>query len=250
VARWLPPRVAAVLRQAGFRTLAELTLREPRRKRWWSSIAGLGQAMARQVEAFFAAHPDLTERAWALVVVPPEGDVRPWERIVVPVELDGSMGTYRAPRASCSLRADTDYEAVQAWLMLHEAPATRRAYRREAERLMLWAVVERGVALSSLSTEDATAYRAFLRHPAPRALDRPGRATLLPAVAAVYRGLVAALHGLRAVGTGGTVSLAHRQALRPGQTVLGRARARHPRDGAGHNAGVLGWRGAIAAHSG
>jgi site-specific recombinase XerD len=58
---------------------------------------------------------------------------------------------------------------VHAWLSLHEAAATRRAYRKEAERLILWAIVERGRALSSLTTEDAIAYRAFLRHPAPRA---------------------------------------------------------------------------------
>lgn len=42
------------------------------------------------------------------------------------------------------------------------------AYRKKAERLILWAVVERGRALSSLTTEDAVAFRAFLRHPAPR----------------------------------------------------------------------------------
>jgi hypothetical protein len=42
VSRWLPPRVAAVLRKAGIRTLAELTLRVPRRQRWWIGIAGLG----------------------------------------------------------------------------------------------------------------------------------------------------------------------------------------------------------------
>nr|HPG81591.1 tyrosine-type recombinase/integrase [Piscinibacter sp.] len=46
---------------------------------------------------------------------------------------------------------------------------TQRAYRKEAERLILWAIVERGRALSSLTTEDAIAYRAFLRHPGPRA---------------------------------------------------------------------------------
>jgi hypothetical protein len=51
---------------------------------------------------------------------------------------------------------------------LHESAATRRAYRKEAARLILWAIVERGRALSSLATEDAVAYRAFLRHPAPR----------------------------------------------------------------------------------
>ncbi|MBP0500655.1 integrase, partial [Mycobacterium tuberculosis] len=47
--------------------------------------------------------------------------------------------------------------------------ATQRAYRKEAERLILWAIVERGRALSSLTTEDAISYRAFLRHPVPRA---------------------------------------------------------------------------------
>ena len=54
---------------------------------------------------------------------------------------------------------------------MHESPATLRAYRKEAERLILWAIVERGLALSSLSslsTEDAVAYRAFLRQPSPR----------------------------------------------------------------------------------
>jgi hypothetical protein len=155
IERWLPPRTISPLHAAGIRTLADLTVRVPRRRRWWAAIAGLGVAHARQIEAFFAAHPDLTERARALVVVPAPSDVSPWERIVVPAEVDGSNGTLRAPRESCTLRAGNDYEAVQAWLSMHETPATQRAYRKEAERLILWAIVERGCALSSLSTEDA-----------------------------------------------------------------------------------------------
>jgi site-specific recombinase XerD len=94
--------------------------------------------------------------------------VVPWERLKVPEELNGMHGTFRGPPSSCTLSADNDYEAVQAWLALHESSATKRAYRKEAERLILWAVVERGHALSSLTTEDATAYRAFLRNPTPR----------------------------------------------------------------------------------
>ena len=86
----------------------------------------------------------------------------------MPHEVDGSTGIYRAPRATCTLDADNDYQAVQAWLSLHESAATQRAYRKEAERLILWAIVERGRALSSLTTEDAVAYRAFLRRPTPR----------------------------------------------------------------------------------
>ena len=168
VDHWLEPRIVAVLRKAGIKTLADLTLRVPRRRRWWVDIDGLGLAGARRIEAFFAAHSALTDRARALLVTTSPSEVVPWEKLVVPHEVDGSMGLHRAPRASCVLRANNDYDAVQAWLSLHEAPATQRAYRKEAERLILWAIVERGVALSSLATEDAVAYRAFLRQPSPR----------------------------------------------------------------------------------
>jgi len=164
---WLPPRIAAALHRHGIRTLAELTLRVPRRRRWWADIDGLGVSGARQVEAFFARNPALTERSRALVHVE-KVDVTPWEHLLVPAEVDGSNGTYRAPRETCTLRADNDYAAVQAWLSLQESPATQRAYRKEAERLMLWAILERGKPLSSLSTEDAIAYRQFLRRPTPR----------------------------------------------------------------------------------
>ncbi|MDB0569954.1 site-specific integrase [Ralstonia solanacearum] len=167
VALWLDARAVAVLRAAGIDTLADLTVRVPRRRRWWAAIPGLGQAGARRIEAFFADHPRLTERARALIAGQPRGVVVPWEQLRLPHEVDGTEGQFRAPRETCVLTADNDYEAVQAWLSLHESPATQRAYRKEAERLILWAIIERGRPLSSLTTEDAIAYRAFLRHPAP-----------------------------------------------------------------------------------
>ncbi|MGF6482897.1 phage integrase family protein [Paraburkholderia sp. JPY419] len=165
--RWLPPRAVAALRAHGIRTLAELTVRIPRRRRWWTGIAGLGVAGARRVEAFFAAHPALTERARALIVAAPSGHIVPWEQLSVPHEVDGSHGQFRAPRAACLLNASNDYEAIQSWLSMHESATTQRAYRKEAERLVLWAIIERGRALSSLTTDDAIAYRAFLRRPTP-----------------------------------------------------------------------------------
>jgi site-specific recombinase XerD len=166
---WLTPRTVAALRTHGIDTLAALTVRVPRRRRWWAAIPGLGVAGARQVEAFFAQHPQLTERARALVAPPPHTSVVPWEQLRLPHQVDGSQGQFRAPRETCTLNADNDYAAIQAWLALHEAPATQRTYRKEAERLMLWAIIERGRPLSSLTTEDATAYRSFLRRPAPHA---------------------------------------------------------------------------------
>lgn len=168
IGAWLPPRVVAALRAQGIRTLADLTVRIPRRRRWWSAIEGLGVAGARHVEAFFAAHPALTERARALIASAPSSVVVPWEQIRVPHEVDGSRGQFRAPQVACLLSASNDYEAIQSWLSLQESAATQRAYRKEAERLILWAIVERGRALSSLTTDDAIAYRGFLRRPTPR----------------------------------------------------------------------------------
>jgi hypothetical protein len=151
IGQWLRPRAVRVLRAHGIVTLSDLTVRVPRRRQWWHAIEGLGAATAKQVEAFFAAYPSLTERARALVVSQP-GAVRaqdgaahdvlaPWERIHVPPGVDGTDGTFRAPRSAGTLDANNDYEAVHAWLSLHEAPTTQRAYRKEAERLILWAIV-------------------------------------------------------------------------------------------------------------
>jgi hypothetical protein len=169
IERWLPERLAAPMKAHGLRTLADLTVRVPRRRRWWTAIPGcLGATGARQVEAFFAEHPRLTDAARALVPIAAPVAVTPLERLYVPDQVDGSQGAY-APRETCILGANNDHEAVQAWLSLHESPATQRAYRKEAERLILWAIVERRKALSSLTTEDAVAYRAFLRQPSPRA---------------------------------------------------------------------------------
>jgi site-specific recombinase XerD len=168
VSLWVSARSVNALYAQGIKTLAQLTVRVPRRRRWWTVVPGLGAKGARQIEAFFAAHPQLTERARELVVAERTQTIVPWERLEVPDELNGTRGSFRGPRSSCTLSANNDYEAVQAWLALHESSATKRAYRKEAERLILWAIVERGRALSSLTTEDATAYRGFLRNPSPR----------------------------------------------------------------------------------
>jgi Phage integrase protein len=164
---WFSSRAANALKKFGIETLADLTLRVPRRRRWWAVIPGLGVGSAQRIESLFAEHPELTQMARALVAIP-AAQTSPWETLVVPENVNGSRGAFRAPQATCTLSATDDYQAVQAWLELQDAQATQRAYRKEAERLMLWAILQRGKALSSLTTEDAIAYRAFLRNPTPR----------------------------------------------------------------------------------
>jgi site-specific recombinase XerD len=91
------------------------------------------------------------------------------ERFQPPSTLDGSQGANRAPVQRCKVAATNDYEAVQAWLRLRvQGTHTWRAYRKEAERFLLWAVMERGKALSSLDGDDCVAYRDFLAAPGPQ----------------------------------------------------------------------------------
>ncbi|GLW61514.1 hypothetical protein Hthe01_18630 [Hydrogenophilus thermoluteolus] len=85
----------------------------------------------------------------------------PIETIALPARLSGAAGSNR--HESPRIDAQTDQEAVRAWIAAKSgSPHTSRAYRKEAERLLLWAVVERGKALSDLTVEDCAAYRDWL----------------------------------------------------------------------------------------
>jgi len=86
--------------------------------------------------------------------------------------LDGHAGSNRAPRAGCQLAADTDVDAIRAWLGEYAgSPHTLRAYRKEAERLLVWCTRALGKPLSSLTREDLLAYEAFLASPGDDWID-------------------------------------------------------------------------------
>ena len=94
----------------------------------------------------------------------------PLEYLRVPGAVDGSQGRNRQHHARCAIAANDDLSAIHAWLSRRtEGSATWRSYRTEAERFLLWAIVERGCAMSDLTTEDCIAYQAFLSDPAPAA---------------------------------------------------------------------------------
>lgn len=86
--------------------------------------------------------------------------------------LDGSRGSNRGRGGVCQLAANTDNEAVRAWLAEYAgSPHTLRAYRKEAERLLLWATRALGKPLSSLAREDLLAYEAFMAQPGDDWID-------------------------------------------------------------------------------
>jgi len=95
--------------------------------------------------------------------------VSPMEVMSVSRDLDGSLGTNREWNVPRQIGANTDVAAVLAWLAnFTHKQTTFDAYRKEAERLLLWCVLERGKPLSSLAHEDWLAYQTFLGNPIPR----------------------------------------------------------------------------------
>jgi integrase/recombinase XerD len=85
----------------------------------------------------------------------------------LPANLDGRDGINRAP-GRMQIAASNDLDAVRAWLArVADSKATFENYRKEAERLLLWSIVQLGKPLSSLTHEDLLAYQRFIADPQP-----------------------------------------------------------------------------------
>lgn len=92
-----------------------------------------------------------------------------FEALPLPLSLDGSQGSNRAVGKTPQTAATNDLEAIHAWLArFADTKTTFDTYRKEAERLYLWAVFQLGKPLSSLTHEDFLVYQRFLSDPQPR----------------------------------------------------------------------------------
>jgi site-specific recombinase XerD len=187
VGRWFRSLVAARLEGEGIRTLGELVAFVNRRGgQWWRSVPRVGVGRARVLVAWLRRHATSIGAAvevdvdagdalapTAAGVTASAGQLAPLERLTLPVELSGAHGANRAP-VFAYLGAAHDLDAVRSYLHRYDdRPATQRVYKKELERLVLWCVAERGVALSSMRVEDCEAYKAFLAAPGERFTGPP-----------------------------------------------------------------------------
>ena len=183
---WLDETLCERLSRAGLLTLGDLmTFIGLKGYRWYMKVPRLGEKGASLLSGWleanaaslgpYPAHALLPARQLPLSVkasAHAQGVLVPLERIKVPTSLltaePGSINSNRAPVTQCKLLATHDLEAIGEWLALRPADThTWRAYRREAERFLLWSVLERGKPLSALLSGDCVAYREFLAQPAP-----------------------------------------------------------------------------------
>jgi len=176
--RWLPQQTSARLANIKkIKTLAELAgFINQNGSGWWKKVPHLGKQSADAVHDFFASTEidlemqlDLsTKNSVSVDATVVSNRIAPLERFAPPAHLTGEIGSNRAPAERCRIDARNDYESIMAWLSLwNEDTSTHRAYRKEAERFLLWAILEKGKALSSITTPDCAEYRRFLADPQP-----------------------------------------------------------------------------------
>jgi site-specific recombinase XerD len=177
---WLDAAIARRLIDAGIPTLELLvTAINSRGFRWYTKVPRLGIKAAQQIVDWLML-PETVESLGVrlsargivprkdgtpemLAPAPMQTAIVPLENFLVPHDLNGAFGSNRGERSSLSAR--NDLEAIYTWLARYKPDGhTHRAYRKEAERFLLWSILERRKPLSSLTVEDCIAYRDFLWH--------------------------------------------------------------------------------------
>jgi hypothetical protein len=185
---WFDASIAQRLARAGLRDVGQLVEHvNAVGARWWLHVPGVGPCKAARVLEWLKQHAGEIQMDvgahvyiprqqvpphWLARVVQAETALRPYEKFEVPRALEGGAQMQREGEGGGRPFARNDREAVDAWLDaasgIRGAPrssATRRSYRKEVERLLLWAVLVRRRAMSSLDEEDVQAYRDFLCAP-------------------------------------------------------------------------------------
>jgi len=176
IAAWIEPSLAKHFEAIGVTEIGQLVEGiNTFGFNWHRKIPGIGAKAANHIVKWLADEEvsqllEIKIKTSALLplsVLKHEKPDRPMQTAIVPIEhflvpnpLDGSQGENLHVKAK--KQASNDKEAIDLWLKSVRPGPTFRAYRKEAERFLLWAILERQKPLSSLFLDDCIAYRNFL----------------------------------------------------------------------------------------
>lgn len=178
VSAWIDPGLAGYLLRAGIVTLGDLHATiEAHGFHWYRKVPRVGVKAARHITGWLLLPPTREALGVSLSargITPPRQiqidqlepeaktlGIRPLERLSLPECLSGAAGLNRG--STPSIAATNDVEAIQAWLLqMQPGSHTARAGRKEAERFLLWAVLEAQMPLSSIDRDGVGTYLHFL----------------------------------------------------------------------------------------
>ncbi|WP_439686845.1 Integrase [Cupriavidus oxalaticus] len=173
---WFGPSLARRLRNADIVTIKSLIgLTNIRGTGWWRRIPRIGAHAGQAINRWLAEHRELVRTPQGQPMLATHvgnrtplarGALAPDMPRLLPLELLASdAGAPPACPFACGVHV------VRKWLHANAPPAgaTYVAYRKEAERLLLWSAIERRKGLAALDEQDRQAYLAFLADPQPAA---------------------------------------------------------------------------------
>lgn len=180
---WLDPKVVARLSAVNIATVAQLVeFANEHGHRWHRLVPKLGEKTAAKLIKWLADDTangqvvglsDYARTPRTLIARQPgtaPSDGASQMSMAVMVEqhpLSGAHGINRTAPEQDKSQLRNDKEAIEAWIRVKPAAHTQIAYRKEAERLLLWSIFARGKPFSSLSTDDIREYLDFLKCPPP-----------------------------------------------------------------------------------
>ena len=157
LAAWLTPPIAATLKRQQVHTLEGLC-RFCLLDGWWNRLSRVGGKKASIIVTFVRTLPFADRRIPAVtptdhpalpaVILGTLGSVvAPLERLRATPALSGRDGENRSDNR-CTINANNDLDAIGQVLARHQGSSnTWLAYRKELERLLLWAIFEKNKAL-------------------------------------------------------------------------------------------------------
>jgi site-specific recombinase XerD len=180
---WLDPKVVARLSAVNIATVAQLVeFANEHGHRWHRLVPKLGEKTAAKLIKWLAddtANGQVVGLSDYARTPRTLNSTTAWHRAqrwCVPdvdgshggaASLSGAHGINRTPPEQDKSQLRNDKEAIEAWIRVKPAAHTQIAYRKEAERLLLWSIFARGKPFSSLSTDDIREYLDFLKCPPP-----------------------------------------------------------------------------------
>lgn len=173
VAQWLAPNVAERLMAAGLTTLGDAAAAlQARKTPRWEEVPGVGEIWADRLSKWIAEHHIKPPRQTTLPAPARSSVLVPLEQFQMPRDQVLPAAATAAPAKAThwpypnnnSLGASDDHHAIKIWLASKATnPNTLRAYRKNAERLLLWCYYERRTTFPELKVEDCIHYREWLK---------------------------------------------------------------------------------------
>ena len=172
LAKWIRPSVLDSMTAANLHTLQNLKdLIQTKGKFWSNKVDGIGLGRGAEIEKWMnAAHflgglvmPDDAPQHELVVIDEHMAVIVPLDRMLITrPDLTGEFGINRGVGLNM-LEAHNDMAAIHVYLNKYrDSEKTQRAYTKEVERFLLWCLIERKKALSSVLVADCEAYKDFI----------------------------------------------------------------------------------------